>query len=145
MAPEKVNLRRRVPLSKHIHTCIHTYIHTYHVSVYIYTCVCDIIFLFIPIYVYTPVFTAHAYVYIYMYLHIHLFDLLMGPRATAEVLTQLGKLRCFGELHCSAAVDCGPWRPGPGTQYLRILVPRTIPLMAFGTRVLKYWVLGASG
>ena len=34
---------------------------------------------------------------------------------------------------------------GPSTKYLRTLVPRTIPLMAFGTRVLKYWVLGPSG
>ena len=34
---------------------------------------------------------------------------------------------------------------GPSTQYLRSLVPKTIPLMVFGTRVLKYWVLGPSG
>ena len=32
-----------------------------------------------------------------------------------------------------------------GTQYLRTLVPKTIPLMLFGPRVLKYWVLGPSG
>ena len=31
---------------------------------------------------------------------------------------------------------------GPSTQYLRFLVPKTILLMVFGTRVLKYWVLG---
>ena len=31
---------------------------------------------------------------------------------------------------------------GPSTQYLRILVQKTIPLTAFGTRVLKCWVLG---
>ena len=38
------------------------------------------------------------------------------------------------------------WDPeGPSTQYLRTLVPKTIPLMVFGTRVLKYWVLGPSG
>ena len=34
---------------------------------------------------------------------------------------------------------------GPSTQCLRILVPKTIPFMVFGTRVLKYWVLGPSG
>ena len=34
---------------------------------------------------------------------------------------------------------------GPSTQYLRTLVPKTIPSMVFGTRVLKYWVLGPSG
>ena len=34
---------------------------------------------------------------------------------------------------------------GPSTQYLRSLVPKTILLMVFGTRVLKYWVLGPSG
>ena len=31
------------------------------------------------------------------------------------------------------------------TQYLRTLVPKTIPLMAFETRILKYWVLGPFG
>ena len=34
---------------------------------------------------------------------------------------------------------------GSTTQYLRSLVPKTILLMVFGTRVLKYWVLGRSG
>ena len=34
---------------------------------------------------------------------------------------------------------------GPSTQYLRTLLPKTIPLVAFGARVLKYWVLGSSG
>ena len=34
---------------------------------------------------------------------------------------------------------------GPSTQYLRTLVPNTIQGMAFGTRILKYWVLGPSG
>ena len=33
---------------------------------------------------------------------------------------------------------------GPSTQYLGTLVPTTTPSMAFGTRVLKYWVLGPS-
>ena len=34
---------------------------------------------------------------------------------------------------------------GPSTEYLGTLVPKTIPLMIFGTRSLKYWVLGPSG
>ena len=34
---------------------------------------------------------------------------------------------------------------GPSTQYLRLLVPKTIPFMVFGTRVLKHWVPGLSG
>ena len=34
---------------------------------------------------------------------------------------------------------------GPSTQYLRTLVPKAIKGMVFGTRVLKYWVLGPSG
>ena len=34
---------------------------------------------------------------------------------------------------------------GPSTQCLRLLVPKTIPLMLLGTRILKYWVLGPSG
>ena len=34
---------------------------------------------------------------------------------------------------------------GPSTQYLRTLVPKAIKGRVFGTRVLKYWVLGISG
>ena len=34
---------------------------------------------------------------------------------------------------------------GPSTQYLRTLVPQTIFQMVFGTRVLKYAILGPSG
>ena len=33
---------------------------------------------------------------------------------------------------------------GPSTQYFRTLVPKTIEGMIFGTRSLKYWVLGPS-
>ena len=39
-----------------------------------------------------------------------------------------------------------PYYPeGPSTQYLRTLVPNTIKSKVFGTRNLKYWVLGPSG
>ena len=31
---------------------------------------------------------------------------------------------------------------GPSTRYLSYLIPKAIPLMAFGTRVLTHWVLG---
>ena len=34
---------------------------------------------------------------------------------------------------------------GPSTQHLRTLVPNTIKGMVFGTRILKYCVLGPSG
>ena len=34
---------------------------------------------------------------------------------------------------------------GPSTQYLRTLVPKAIPLMVFGTRVVEYWVIGPAG
>ena len=34
---------------------------------------------------------------------------------------------------------------GPSTQYLRLLVPKTILFMVFGTRELKCEVLGPSG
>ena len=38
------------------------------------------------------------------------------------------------------------WYPeGPRTHYSKILVPKPIRRMVFGTRVLKYWVLGPSG
>ena len=34
---------------------------------------------------------------------------------------------------------------GPSTQYLRFLVPKTMLLMVFGPKDLRYWVLGPSG
>ena len=34
---------------------------------------------------------------------------------------------------------------GTSTQYLRPLIPNTIKGMVFGTKVLKYFVLGPSG
>ena len=37
-----------------------------------------------------------------------------------------------------------PYPESPSTQYSRTLVPKTIPLMAFGTSVLKYLVFGPS-
>ena len=61
-------------------------------------------------------------------------------------------------VHCTLRVNFqGLYRPttltkyvetileGPSTQHLRTLVPKTIPLMVFGTRVLKFWELGPSG
>ena len=53
----------------------------------------------------------------------------------------------YGASICSAlriiTRVCGIYFPeGPGTQYLRSLVPKTIPLMVFGIRVLKHWVVG---
>ena len=47
----------------------------------------------------------------------------------------LNKIRAF----------CLQFLDGPSTQHLRSLGPKTIPLMVFGTRGLKYWVLGPSG
>ena len=38
-----------------------------------------------------------------------------------------------------------PTQRVPALNILKILVPKTIPCMAFGTRVLKHWVLGPSG
>ena len=47
--------------------------------------------------------------------------------------------------HAPRLMFCLPCNPNQtSTQYLRTLVPQTIPLMVFGTRVLKYWVLGPS-
>ena len=39
---------------------------------------------------------------------------------------------------------CWAFPEGPSTQHLRTLVPNAIKGMGFGTRVLKYWVLGPS-
>ena len=57
--------------------------------------------------------------------------------------------------HLSKAHDSYEWltsglnrvliSEGPSTHKSRILVPKTIPLMVFGTKGLKYWALGPSG
>ena len=52
-----------------------------------------------------------------------------------------GDRECGSEL----ADITDPEGPSPSTQYLRLLVPTAIPFMVFGTRVLKYWVLGPLG
>ena len=57
----------------------------------------------------------------------------------------LGYLDCEGQMQFGAQKTPGGSKPCPSTQYLRLQVPKTMPLMAFGTRSLKYWVLGASG
>ena len=44
---------------------------------------------------------------------------------------------------CSWQMISGP--EGPSTQYLGLVVPKTILLLVFGTRELEYWVLGPSG
>ena len=69
----------------------------------------------------------------------------------------------FGGVGSAELVAVGAIPEGPSSQYLRSLVPKTIPLMVFGTKVLKncalglctfngfgtrslkYWVLGSSG
>ena len=48
-------------------------------------------------------------------------------------------------LHLDAPPSCEDPAPGPSTQYLRILVIRTIRVWVFGTMDLKYWVLGPFG
>ena len=42
-----------------------------------------------------------------------------------------------------SAEKCYP--EGPSTQYLRFLVPKTVKVSGFGTRNLKYGVLGPIG
>ena len=59
-------------------------------------------------------------------------------RATKSFCKYLGLPMWFLALSCF-------FPEGPSTQYLRTLVLKTIPLMVFGTRDLKYWVLGPSG
>ena len=51
-----------------------------------------------------------------------------------------------GDIDICIGVDvCRCDRGSLSTRYLRTLVPRTMPLMAFGTRILRYWPLGPSG
>ena len=45
----------------------------------------------------------------------------------------------------TAQVERSNSHPGPSAQYLRTLVPKTTQGMAFGTRVLEYWVFGPLG
>ena len=62
------------------------------------------------------------------------------------------KVKCqgtgwFKSCFCMGGCPPTPLPPDlytPSTQYSRTLVPKTIMSMVFGTRVLKYWVLGPS-
>ena len=57
-----------------------------------------------------------------------------------QVLRALRTLEGILESFCLGP-RANPDSEGPSTKYFRTLAPNTIPLMAFGTRVLKYWVL----
>ena len=64
-----------------------------------------------------------------------------GARPRPRSGAQIGeRSKPEGRLECSMQLP-----EVPSTQQLRFLDPNTIPLMAFGTRVLKYWVLGPPG
>ena len=63
---------------------------------------------------------------------------MVQPQGLAGLATQ-------SELEAAMQAAGQPLPEGPSTQYLRTLVPKTIPLVVFGTRVLKYWLLGPSG
>ena len=70
-------------------------------------------------------------------------------RSTVQCFNSLGLGALYTDirylLYCVCAYIYIYVAEGPSTQYLRTLIPKTIPLMAFGTRVLKYWVLGPAG
>ena len=60
--------------------------------------------------------------------------------------------RSFAGLHrlspcldVALRIEASQGRKGPSTHYSRTLVPKATWGMVFGTRVLKYWVLGPSG
>ena len=46
---------------------------------------------------------------------------------------------------CKQHYEVSSYREGPSTQHLRPLDPKTIEGVVFGTRSLKYWILGPSG
>ena len=57
----------------------------------------------------------------------------------------LGRYLLFGSWTLVFTVHSLSNPEGPSTQHLRSLVSNTIQSMIFGTRNLKYWVLGPSG
>ena len=69
-----------------------------------------------------------------------------------QVADWLDAFQCVAFYLCSPSRHPGPkqrtmlnYPEGASTQYLRTLVPKAIKGMAFGKRILKYWVLGPSG
>ena len=63
-------------------------------------------------------------------------------RYIRQTITAIPSAEAIDTLYLGSLV---PYPEGPCTQHLRTLVPNTIKGMVFGTRDLKYWVLGPSG
>ena len=92
---------------------------------------------------------AHIYIYIYTIPYTILYYIIYYTRVPNKlrITLNLGLIRCLFRPSRSLKDHRNliSYPEGPSTQYLRFLVPKTILLMVFGPRVLKYWVLGPSG
>ena len=70
-------------------------------------------------------------------------SILLNPSHKYDILVTSQHCSRLNQLNASSPEHVYP--EGPSTQCFRTLVLKTIPFMVFGTRVLKYWVLGPSG
>ena len=137
------------------HTRLYIYIYTHknmhiHIS-YVYAC----------IHIYN--ISLSLYIYIYVFFGARIRTLIVDPLRPPELLAGLGRgaqvprresfvwaphlgfRGSFRKRWVRHVILYMAYPEGPSTHCLRTLVPNTIPYMAFGTRVLKYWVLGPSG
>ena len=77
----------------------------------------------------------------FMHVWSRALDRLLGQVFTASPYRVT--VRCIRTRLAGFLVLCMYADPeGPSSQYLRLLAPNTISLMAFGTRGLKYWIRG---
>ena len=65
----------------------------------------------------------------------------LGSTPHSGRATEIDQFGPSNQGRCEPREECPE---GPSTQYLRTLVSTAVPFMVFGTRVLKYWVLGHS-
>ena len=78
-------------------------------------------------------------VYIYISVHIHMNSLYGGQVLCSPAM---GSVQLLADLPASCArSECKQDPEVPSTQYFRTLVPKTIPLMVFGTQILGTWTL----
>ena len=100
------------------------------------------------IYIYIGIHTyIHLYIYIYIHVSLSLFFKELRLGAPSRGFPGSPWCNCY-HCHAGARARMAPLKGVTGsgvetsTQDLRTLVPKAIPLMVFGAKGLKYWVLG---
>ena len=125
----------------YIHTCVYMYIYIIYICIHMYIC------MWIHIYLHIKCRCKHTHIThtpACMLVSWLLTQRSALPPTAVPWRWPLPRRWPPGMLGSDIAVD--PLYPeGPSTQYLMPLVPKTIPLMVFGIKIIEYCLLGPSG